>query len=83
MTTTRAGTPPAEDLVERNFLEDHGAARAMVGERELAVSMARHALRRFGVPHDMGAVAARALRIGEDGSRRKEPDGLPEKAQRP
>ena len=34
---------------ERTFLEDHGSARAMVGERELAVSMARHALPAFGV----------------------------------
>ena len=31
---------------ERAFLEANGAAQAMVGERELAVSLARHALRR-------------------------------------
>jgi CPA2 family monovalent cation:H+ antiporter-2 len=47
---------------ERGFLESHGAGRAFVGERELAVSLARHALRHFEVPHDMEAVAARALR---------------------
>ncbi|MGQ0713715.1 MAG: NAD-binding protein [Gemmatimonadaceae bacterium] len=46
---------------ERNFLEAHGAERALMGERELAVSLARHALRRFDVPHDMEAVALRAL----------------------
>jgi CPA2 family monovalent cation:H+ antiporter-2 len=46
---------------ERTFLEGHGAERALVGERELAVSLARHALRRFQVAHDMEAVAERAL----------------------
>jgi monovalent cation:H+ antiporter-2, CPA2 family len=46
---------------ERTFLEGHGAARALVGERELAVSLARHALRHFDVPHDMEDVATRAL----------------------
>jgi hypothetical protein len=50
---------------EREFLEAHGAARALVGERELAVSLSRHALRRFGVAHDMEAVAARTLGGGE------------------
>jgi monovalent cation:H+ antiporter-2, CPA2 family len=47
---------------EREFLERHGAAVAMVGERELAVSMTRHALRRYDVEHDMVEVAARTLR---------------------
>jgi CPA2 family monovalent cation:H+ antiporter-2 len=46
---------------ERAFLESSGATRAMVSERELAVSLARQALRRLGVEHDMEAVAARAL----------------------
>ena len=46
---------------ERTFLEANGAARAMVSERELAVSLARQALRRLGVEHDMEEVAARAL----------------------
>jgi CPA2 family monovalent cation:H+ antiporter-2 len=46
---------------ERAFLEAHGAARALVGERELAVSLTRDALRRFGVAHDMEAVATRTL----------------------
>jgi len=46
---------------ERTFLEGSGASRALVGERELAVSLARHALRHFEVPHDMEEVAARAL----------------------
>jgi CPA2 family monovalent cation:H+ antiporter-2 len=49
---------------ERAFLEAHGAGRALVGERELAVSLARHALRRFDVPHDMEVVAQRALGVG-------------------
>jgi CPA2 family monovalent cation:H+ antiporter-2 len=57
---------------ERAFLEAHGATRAMVGERELAVSLARDALRRFAVPHDMAAVAARAL-----GAPEAVPDALP------
>jgi len=48
---------------ERQFLEEMGAARPLVGERELAVSLARHALRHFAVPHDMEAVAARALGV--------------------
>ena len=46
---------------ERAFLESHGAGHALVGERELAVSLTRHALRRFGVAHDMEAVAARTV----------------------
>jgi len=50
---------------ERVFLEQHGAAVAMVGERELAVSMTRHALRRYDVEHDMVQVAARTLRAPE------------------
>jgi monovalent cation:H+ antiporter-2, CPA2 family len=54
---------------EREFLEEHGAAVAMVGERELAVSMTRHALRRYGVAHDMAEVAERTLR-GVGGGRR-------------
>ena len=47
---------------ERRFLEEMGVARAFVGERELAVSLAREALRRSGVAHDMETVAARVLR---------------------
>ena len=47
---------------ERGFLEEMGVARAFVGERELAVSLAREALRRWGVEHDMQVVAARVLR---------------------
>jgi CPA2 family monovalent cation:H+ antiporter-2 len=46
---------------EREFLEQNGAARALVGERELAVSLTRLALRRFGVTHDMEDVATRTL----------------------
>jgi CPA2 family monovalent cation:H+ antiporter-2 len=60
---------PAVDVIvrthndeEREFLEQHGASVAMVGERELAVSMTRHALRRYDVEHDMAVVAARTLR---------------------
>lgn len=48
---------------ERTFLETHGAQHALVGERELAVSLTRHALRHFDVAHDMEAVAARALEV--------------------
>ena len=47
---------------ERVWLEEHGVAQALVGERELAVSLTRGALRRFGVAHDMEQVAARTLR---------------------
>jgi CPA2 family monovalent cation:H+ antiporter-2 len=46
---------------ERTFLEGHGAKQALVGERELAVSLTRHALREYGVAHDMEAVAARMI----------------------
>jgi monovalent cation:H+ antiporter-2, CPA2 family len=35
--------------VEARFLERRGASEAVVGERELALEMARHTLRRFGV----------------------------------
>ena len=47
---------------ERAFLEENGATEALVGERELAVSLTRGALRRCGVRFDMEQVAARALR---------------------
>ncbi|HET9953476.1 MAG TPA: YbaL family putative K(+) efflux transporter [Polyangiaceae bacterium] len=47
---------------ERDWLEHHGASYAMMSERELAVSMTRHALRRYGVEHDMVQVAQRVLR---------------------
>ena len=50
---------------ERGFLESHGAEHALVGEHELAVSLTRHALRRYAVPHDMEAVASRTL-LGSD-----------------
>jgi CPA2 family monovalent cation:H+ antiporter-2 len=53
---------------ERGFLESHGAERALVGEHELAVSLTRHALRRYDVPHDMEAVASRTL-LGIDPAR--------------
>ena len=46
---------------ERGFLESHGAEHALVGEHELAVSLTRHALRRYDVAHDMEAVASRTL----------------------
>ena len=48
---------------EREFLEGHGAAQALVGERELAVSLTRAALRRFDVQFDMEQVAARTLHL--------------------
>ncbi len=48
---------------EREFLESMGASRALVGERELAVSLTREALRRFGEPFDMEQVAARTLNL--------------------
>jgi monovalent cation:H+ antiporter-2, CPA2 family len=53
---------------ERAFLESHGAELALVGEHELAVSLTRHALRRYDVPHDMEAVASRTL-LGIDPAR--------------
>ena len=59
---------------ERAFLEQNGAAVAMIGERELAVSMMRHVLRRFDVAHDMAKVAARALRSSPPGA---DPDNVP------
>ena len=63
----RRVNPEAEILLrthsdeEREFLQGHGAAQALVGERELAVSLTRAALRRFGVAVDMEQVAARTL----------------------
>ena len=60
---------------ERRFLEDMGAARAFVGERELAVSLAREALRHSGVEHDMETVAARVLR--PDAATSRAGDGAP------
>ena len=65
----RSLNPDVEVLVrthsdaEREFLEQHGAAQAFVGERELAVSLARASLRRFDAAHDMEQVAARALNL--------------------
>jgi CPA2 family monovalent cation:H+ antiporter-2 len=47
---------------EREFLESSGADVALVGERELAVSMTRHALRAYGAAFDMAQVAERTLR---------------------
>ena len=55
---------------ERAFLEGHGAQRALVGERELAVSLTRDTLRRYGVEHDMAAVAARTLATAGAGNGR-------------
>ena len=52
---------------EREYLESHGAERALVAERELAVSLTRAALRRFDVPHDMEQVARRALHLSAAG----------------
>ena len=48
---------------ERRFLEQHGAAQALVGESELAVSLTRAALLRFNVEFDMEQVAARTLHL--------------------
>ena len=47
---------------ERQFLESSGADVALVGERELAVSMTRYALRAYGADFDMAEVAERTLR---------------------
>lgn len=63
-----ARAPRARDDAERRHLEAHGAAHAFVAERELAVSIARYALRHLGVEHDMEDVVARALR-GHDETR--------------
>ena len=63
----RRVNPDAEVIVrthsdqEREFLQRHGATQALVGERELAVSLTRAALRRFGVAADMEQIAARML----------------------
>jgi CPA2 family monovalent cation:H+ antiporter-2 len=46
---------------EREYLESHGAERALVGERELAASLTRRARRHAGIAHDMAAVAERTL----------------------
>ena len=54
---------------ERAFLEAHGAQAALVGERELAVSLTRRALRSYGIMPDMEAVAARTLRTPTEGLR--------------
>ena len=43
---------------ERAWLEQNGAAQALVGERELAVSLTRLALQHFGVTHDVEEVTA-------------------------
>jgi monovalent cation:H+ antiporter-2, CPA2 family len=47
---------------EREFLEEMGAAQALVAERELAVSLTREALQRFPLAVDMADVASRMLR---------------------
>ena len=47
---------------ERDFLQAHGAHHAIVAERELAIRLTDHALRKLGVEHDMGAVADRISR---------------------
>ncbi|MDF2770596.1 MAG: putative potassium/hydrogen antiporter [Geminicoccaceae bacterium] len=49
------------DATRPEVLEDAGVSQALVGERELAVSLTRAALRRFGVAHDMEQVAQRTL----------------------
>ena len=46
---------------ERVFLEEMGAARALYGERELAVSMAREALARVAPEADREAATRRIL----------------------
>jgi CPA2 family monovalent cation:H+ antiporter-2 len=48
---------------EREFLEEMGAARALVAESELAVSLSREALQRFNVSFDMNEIALRALQL--------------------
>lgn len=53
---------------ERTWLENNGASYALVSERELAVSMTRHALRFMQVEHDMTAVAGRVLATKNTGS---------------
>ena len=55
---------------ERAFLESHGAAHALVGERELAVGLTRHALQRFGAAHEMEAVAACTMGAPEQSAMR-------------
>ncbi len=47
---------------ERQFLEEMGAARALYGERELAVSMSREAFLRFRPEANLEELTARILR---------------------
>jgi CPA2 family monovalent cation:H+ antiporter-2 len=67
--TLARNTNPAATIVvrthsdeEREYLESNGADVALVGERELAISLTRHALRGYGANYDMAEVAERTLR---------------------
>jgi len=60
---------------ERVFLEKHGVQKVIMGEREMAVSMVRYALRTFGVEHDMAQIAAQTLRLKNGESSQPLADG--------
>jgi CPA2 family monovalent cation:H+ antiporter-2 len=67
----RAANPNIEIMArthsetERNYLEHHGVARALVGERELALALARHALTRMGCAEADATATIEALRHGQ------------------
>jgi CPA2 family monovalent cation:H+ antiporter-2 len=50
---------------ERRHLEAHGAGRAVVGERELALAIVRYAFNSFGIRGDMARVAAETLQLAD------------------
>ena len=67
---------------EQRLLEEQGVGLALMGERELALGMARYALGRWDVPPDDIDAAVEALRANgaSDGHA---PDGIPETAGAP
>ena len=48
--------------VERTYLERQGVALALIGERELALGLARHALIRMGCAEEKAAATVQSLR---------------------
>ena len=54
---------------ERDYLEQHGAGLALVGERELAYALGGYALRRMGCSDDATDETLDALRATERRSR--------------
>lgn len=66
----RAANPHIEivarthSATEQHYLERHGVALALVGERELAFALARQALTRMGCPEQEATETIQALRRG-------------------